>query len=79
MREVPLGIKSDQLPKILSQRLGTEFNFKNYACHSLLEFLKKFIMPTIDIEIIASGPTENDTFIIRSRQFFMNYMDMMHR
>lgn len=56
MREVPLGIKSDELPLILSQKLGTQFNFKNYGCHSLLEFLKKFVMPTMDIEIIASGP-----------------------
>lgn len=56
MREVPLGIKSDELPLILSQKLGTQFNFKNYGCHSLLEFLKKFVIPTMDIEIITSGP-----------------------
>jgi hypothetical protein len=73
MREVPLGMKSDELPVILSQKLGTQFNFKNYGCHSLLEFLKKFVMPTMDIDIIAYGPSENDAFLIRSKQFFMNY------
>ena len=60
MREVPLGIRSDELPKILSQRLGHEFDFKNYGCHSLLEFIKKFVLPTMEIDILASGgPTEN--------------------
>jgi len=27
----------------------------------------------MDIEIIASSPQENDSFLIRSKQFFMNY------
>lgn len=56
MREVPMGIKSDELPGILSNKIGFEFNYKNFACHSLLEFLKKFVMPTMDIDIISSSP-----------------------
>lgn len=56
MREVPTGIKSDELPSILSNKIGGEFIYKNFGCHSLLEFLKKFVMPTMDIEIISSGP-----------------------
>lgn len=73
MREVPTGIKSTELPQILSTKIGSEFTFKNFGCHSLLEFLKKFVMPTMDIEIISSGPQESDYFTIRSKQFFMNY------
>ncbi len=39
----------------------------------MLEFLKKFVMSTIDIEIVTSNSFENDVFLIRSKQFFMNY------
>ena len=56
MREVPMGIKSNELPLIISSKIGNEFEYKNFGCHSLLEFLKKFVMPTMDIEIISSGP-----------------------
>jgi hypothetical protein len=56
MREYPMGIKSDEIPRALSKKVGYEFNFKNFSCHSLLEFLKKFVIPTMEIEIISSGP-----------------------
>lgn len=56
MREFPLGLKSDELPNILSNKLGTQFSFKTYGCYSLLEFLKKFVIPTMDIEILSSSP-----------------------
>ena len=56
MRQYPIGIKSDELPAILSEKINCEFNYKNYGCHSLLEFLKKFVMPTMEIEIISSSP-----------------------
>ena len=68
-----MGIRSDELPKILSTKIGQEFNFKNFGCHSLLEFIKKFVLPTMEIDIITSGSEENESFIIRSKQFFMNY------
>lgn len=55
MRETPMGIKSDQLAPAISQKIGFEFNQKNFGCFSLLEFLKKFVIPTMDIEIISSG------------------------
>ena len=67
MREVPLGIRSDELPKVISAKIGQELDFKTFGCHSLLEFIKKFVIPTIDIEIITSGPCETDGFIIRSK------------
>ena len=52
MREMPFGIESDKLPEIVTARLGQEFNVKDYGCHSLLEFLKKFVIPNYEIEII---------------------------
>lgn len=67
LREVPFGIRSDELSKVLSSKIGYEFDFKNYNCHSLIEFIKKFVIPTMDIEIIVTGPSETDSFIIRSR------------
>jgi hypothetical protein len=72
MREQPMGIKSDELPNQLTNKIGSEFNYKNFGCHSLLEFLKKFVIPTMDIEIISSGgPSESENFTIRSKQFFI--------
>lgn len=73
MREIPVGVKSNELPSLLSTRLGYEFDFKNFGCHSLLEFLKKFIIPAMNLEIITHNPVDNDSFIIRSKEFFMNY------
>ena len=62
-----MGIKSDELPIALSQRIGYEFNYKNFGCFSLLEFLKKFVIPTMEIEIISSGSQDSDNFTIRSK------------
>lgn len=55
------------MPNILTYKVGFDFNFKEFGCHSLLEFLKKFIMPTIDIEILSNTTNENDVFIIRPK------------
>ena len=62
-----MGIKSDELPRILSSKLDMDFEYKNFGCHSLLEFIKKFVIPTMEIEIITSSPQENDSFIVRSK------------
>ena len=76
MREMPFGIESDKLPEIVTARLGQEFNVKDYGCHSLLEFLKKFVIPNYEIEIIYVSKQEVDKFIIRNRQFYRNYFEM---
>jgi hypothetical protein len=67
MRETHFGIKSDKLPEIVTVRLGQEFNVKDYGCHFLLEFLKKFVTPNYEIEIIYVSKQEVDKFI-RNRQ-----------
>ena len=76
MREMPFGIESDKLPEIVTARLGQEFNVKDYGCHSLLEFLKKFVIPNYEIEIIYVSKQEVGKFIIRNRQFYRNYFEM---
>jgi len=68
-------VKSDEIAYFISNKIGFEFNYKDFACYSLLEFLKKFIMPSVDIEIVSSTSItgENDNFLIRSKKFFMSY------
>ena len=74
MREYPVGIRSDELQCVLSKKLNQDFDFKNFGCHSLLEFLKKFIIPTMDIEILNNaGPQSNEPYLVRSREIFMHY------
>ena len=65
LREVPFGIRSDALAGVLSSKIGFEFNYQNFGCHSLIEFIKKYVIPSMDIEIIVTGSSENDSFIIR--------------
>lgn len=69
-----MGVKSDMIEREISGRTGKEFNVKLYGCQSLLEFLRKFVIPTIDIEILYNGDSDReDNYIIRSKQFFMHY------
>lgn len=71
-REYPMGIKSDLIEKEISRIIGQDFNIKHYGCQSVLEFLKKFVMPTIEIEVLYSGDADREeNFIIRSKQCFM--------
>lgn len=79
LREKPTGVKSDEIAQFLTQKIGFVFNFKDFGCYSLLEFLKKFIMPGLDIEIVSCTSNEDETFLIRSKQFFLNnYNQMMN-
>ena len=62
MREMPFRIESDKLPEIVTARLRQQFNVKDYyGCHSLLEFLKKFVIPNYEIEIIYDSKQEVDS------------------
>lgn len=67
MRERPFGVKSDELSILLSNKVGFEFNIKDFGCYTVLEFLKKFIIPTIDLEIVSSTSNEDEIFLIRSK------------
>lgn len=77
LREYPMGIKSYEIPVEISKKLAYEFNHKDYNCQTLLEFLKKYVMPTIEFEILsASGAIHHHSsqteayFTIRSKQFY---------
>lgn len=60
MRESPMGVPSCTLQLLLSQRIGVLFNPKNFQCHSLAEFLKKYVMPTMEIEIFMTNQVDPD-------------------
>lgn len=69
-----MGIKSDMIVREISSRIGQDFNVKLYGCQSLLEFLSKFIIPTMEIEIIYYGDSDREHYSIRSKQFFYQEM-----
>lgn len=73
MREYPMGVESDKIPIYLGKKMNKEFNYKNYGCNSLLEFMKKYVNPTMDIEIIYNDVNHNDVYLLRSREVFMSY------
>ncbi len=54
--------------------MGQPFEIRDFGCHSILEFLKKFVIPTIEIDIVNTKP---DAFTIRSKQIFLQ-MSKMH-
>ena len=39
----------------------------------MLEFLKKFVIPTVDIEIIRSNSPEQDSFVVRSKELLRQF------
>lgn len=49
---------------MLNKSLGFQFDYKSYGCHSIYEFINKFIIPNTEVVIITSP--KNDTFIVRS-------------
>ncbi len=73
IREQPFGVKSSELSELIQNKTGKQFSFKEFGCHSMFEFLKKFIMQTIDLEIIASDPMHQDDFILRNKEFYKHY------
>jgi len=68
LRERPWGIQASELAPAISAKTGVEFDFRHFGCDSLLEFLKKFVIPSIDIEIIYNSPLDQN-FLIRSPEF----------
>ena len=62
-----MGIESNSIIQKLSSSIGFQFDFKHYGCHSMYEFINKFIIPTTEIDIINNKP---DSFTLRSKQIF---------
>lgn len=73
LKEFPFGIESIDFENKLSQRLGYKFEVKQHGCDSVLEFLRKVIMPTIDIEILNTNPYDNSKFVLRSKHYLTHY------
>ena len=62
-----MGIDSSNLGNLISQTSGIPFDYKVYGCHSIYEFINKFVIPTTEIMIINNKP---DSFTIRSKQIY---------
>ena len=71
-----MGIDAKRLPFLLSSRLGYQFDVQQLGCGSILEFLKKFVIPTIDIEIIRSNSPEQDSYVVRSKELLRQFTYM---
>jgi len=55
LREYPTGIKSNDINKLISDKVGFHFSHKDLNCNSELEFIKKYIQPKTDIELISGS------------------------
>ena len=73
MREWPMGIKSSELVNQITVKIGFQLDMRSFGCSSLLEFLRKFIMPTMDVEIITTSPYDSSNYLIRSKEFLRHY------
>ena len=77
----PLGIKSSELNKKVSQRLNWKFCHTMLNCSSEFEFVKKYIMcrdSQIEFQLLPSDEhslTENKEFLFRSKNIMRQYVD----
>lgn len=69
LKQYPLGIESNLIQEKISQIIQSNFELKHYSCHTLYEFINKFLIKTIDIDIIQNKP---DSFILRSKQIYQH-------
>lgn len=64
-----MGIESTKITPWITSRLEQPFDFRQYGCNSIYEFINKFIIQTTEITIISNKP---DSFLIRSKQIYSN-------
>ena len=65
------GIKSTEINKLMSEKLGFPFSHVDLNCNSELEFIKKFILPRTEIDILTSCAFENEQyFTIRAKKLY---------
>jgi hypothetical protein len=70
LKEFPMGIDSFKIVPWISEKLESgHFDLRAYGCQTIYEFIRKFIMPTTEIQIINNKP---DSFLIRSNQIYNN-------
>lgn len=76
LKEYPFGIESTNIIPLLTQSLGFPFQIKSYGCHSVYEFINKFVIPTTEIDIINNKP---DMFTIRSKQIYAHMPKLQNK
>lgn len=65
LQEYPLGIDCTKISLLIYMKVGIEFNYFNFGCSTLLEFLQKYIMTYYELEFISINPYDPTRFLIR--------------
>lgn len=73
LHEFPHGIESTKIAFLLGTKVGINFDPQQFGCSSILEFLRKYILPTIDLEIIRINTFDPDSFIMRNKEILKQY------
>jgi hypothetical protein len=68
MKEFPNGVYLNDLHEKLSHKMQRYVDFNQLGFSCALEFVNKFIQPTVDIEILKINPFDQNSFIVRPRQ-----------
>lgn len=45
LREFPTGVRSTEINRLISDKVGFQFSHRDLNCNSELEFIKKYIQP----------------------------------
>jgi len=68
MKEFPNGVALNDLQDKLSYKMQKPVDFLQLGFSCALEFVQKFIQPTVDIEILKISALDQNSFIVRPRQ-----------
>lgn len=74
MKEFPNGVHLNDLHEKLSHKMQRFVDFNQLGFSCALEFVNKFIQPTVDIEILKINPLDQNSFIVRPRQTIPTYV-----
>mmetsp|Transcript_46072 Transcript_46072/g.33846 ORF Transcript_46072/g.33846 Transcript_46072/m.33846 type:complete len:205 (+) Transcript_46072:1894-2508(+) len=66
-KQFPFGMYMNNLPSMLFEKLGFEFNEREFGCSSLYEFLHKYVNPTSNLEFITQPSSKETLYLIRSK------------
>ena len=68
MKEFPNGVALNDLQDKLSHKMQKHVDFCQLGFSCALQFVQKFIQPTVDIEILKVSALDQNSYIVRPRQ-----------
>lgn len=71
LREYPLGVEAAHIPLLLQSRMNSTFDIRLFGCQNILEFIRRYVMPSLDVELFkasADSNPENGFVIVRLRE-----------